>query len=119
VAYWLGPQADPERVTDVVQPVHLATAHHYEVDSAWVTGFLLRLRADRLSVRAQVHTHPGPFVRHSPTDDAFALAPSEGFLSLVLPFFAMGSITLAGSYAALITSRGWADVDPGEVISWI
>lgn len=116
VAYWLGPQMDLAAVTEVIQPAHVATAHHYEIDDTSLTEMLLELRTTKRAVRAQVHTHPGPFVRHSPTDETFALAPSRGFVSLVLPHFAMGPVSLDGSYAAVIGDDGWTDVEPQELI---
>lgn len=116
VVYWLGPQAEPELVASVLQPVHQASPFHYEIDSDWLTTMLLDLRTRRESVRAQVHTHPGAQVRHSPTDDAFALAPAAGFVSLVLPHFAMGPVTLTGSYAVTVTPAGWVDGDPKKLI---
>jgi hypothetical protein len=118
VAYWLGPANEPGRVDHILQPPHDASRHHYEIDPAWVTTLFLNLRATRQSVRAQVHTHPGRSVAHSPTDDEFALAPSLGFVSLVLPYFATGSTTLTGSYTAVITGTGWTELPPEQVIQW-
>lgn len=120
VVYWLGPLDEPNRVDGLVQPPHVADAGGYEVDSGWITRFFLDLRATRRSVRAQVHTHPGASVEHSPTDDRFAIAPGLGFLSLVVPHFAMRSVSLDGSYAAVISDGlGWVERNPEEVIQWI
>jgi hypothetical protein len=44
-------------------------------------------------VRLQAHTHPG-WASHSETDDRFALIPAPGFLSLVIPDFALGPVGL-------------------------
>ncbi len=118
VAYWLGPTDQDDRVDQIVQPEHRASARHYEVESAWLTDFFLQLRDGRRGVRAQVHTHPGPFVEHSPTDNCFALAPSVGFVSLVLPYFATGQVGLDGAYAAQVTDGGWTEIDPSDGIRW-
>lgn len=118
VVYWVGPVSDPARVDRLIQPPHRATAHGYSVDSARITDLFLDLRATRSSVKAQVHTHPGRFVEHSPTDDAFALAPSPGFISVVLPYFATGDVTLLGSYATVVTDQGWEAIAPDEAIRW-
>jgi proteasome lid subunit RPN8/RPN11 len=118
VAYWLGPRDEPDRVDEVLQPEHDASPFHYEVHADCLNRFFLDLRARRKSVRAQVHTHPGSRVEHSPTDDSFALAPSRGFVSLVVPHFAMGAITLEGAYSAVITEAGWTDVAPADLIRW-
>lgn len=116
VVYWLGPVDAPGLVDRVIQPAHRASRGHYEIDSAWLTRFFLDLRTTGSTVRAQVHTHPGRHVEHSPTDDAFALAPSLGFVSLVLPYFATGEVTLDGAYAATVTYTGWTSVAPSELI---
>lgn len=116
VVYWVGPTDRPELVDRVIQPRHQASAFHYDIDPDWLTPFFLDLRSGRATVRAQVHTHPGAHVEHSPTDDAFALAPSPGFVSLVLPHFAMGEITLDGAFATTITEMGWTDLPPAELI---
>jgi hypothetical protein len=118
VVYWLGPSDHPSVVDHVLQPPHTASRVHYEIDTNWVTELFLELRATRRSVRAQVHTHPGSSVEHSHTDDSFALAPSVGFVSLVLPHFATGPATLEGSYTTVITPAGWMEMVPEEVITW-
>jgi proteasome lid subunit RPN8/RPN11 len=118
VAYWLGPSGDSALVDTVLQPPHVGWPDRYEVDSTWVTSFFLDLRTTGQTVRAQVHTHPGAGVRHSPTDDAFALAPSLGFVSLVLPHYATGPISVEGAYVAVVTQAGWAERTPSEVIRW-
>ncbi len=118
VAYWLGPRDEPGMVNEVLTPPHRASVDWYEVDSGWITVFFLDLRATRRTVRAQVHTHPGASVRHSPTDDGFAIAPSSGFVSIVMPYFAMRDITLAGAYATELTDAGWLEQDVNEVIRW-
>ena len=118
VVYWAGPTAEPTRVDRVLQPPHWATAHGYTVDSHSITDLFLDLRTARSSIKAQIHTHPGPFVEHSPTDDAFALAPSPGFYSVVLPHFATGPVTLDGCYATVVTDEGWEQAMPDEAIRW-
>lgn len=46
------------------------------------------LRAQGLRGLAQVHTHPGLWIDHSRTDDAFPIVSSDGFVSLVWPNYA-------------------------------
>lgn len=116
VAYWVGPTDRPGVVDRVIQPHHEASPRHYDIDPEWLTAFFLDLRTTKSTVRAQVHTHPGSHVEHSPTDDAFARAPSLGFVSIVLPYFAMGDITLQGAYATTVTETGWAPRPPAELI---
>lgn len=88
VVYWVAAQSRPDEVVDVIHPTHLASRFGYEIDSGWLTQFMFSLADDLRMAIAQVHTHPGPFVDHSPTDDEFVLVPSPGFVSIVVPEFA-------------------------------
>jgi hypothetical protein len=118
VVYWLGPSGQPGSIDDVVQPAHRAGPTWYRIDDDWITPFFLSLRTTRQTVRAQVHTHPGNGVRHSPIDDAFPIAPGEGFVSIVLPSFAQGSVGLDGAYTAVQGSDGtWREHDPSEIVA--
>lgn len=111
VVYWVGPREDRD-VDEVVHPTHSASTVHYEVDGDWITAFFVRLLGDQRSVKAQVHTHPGR-ADHSLTDDGFALAPSEGFLSLVVPRFAQGPVQLEGTVLVeMVEGGGWEHRDP-------
>jgi hypothetical protein len=110
VVYWTGP-ADRHGVVDQVEhPLHRATRFSYEVDSAWVTTFFLQLRHQKRTARIQLHTHPG-LAGHSETDDTYALVPASGFLSLVLPNFAGGTVSLDAAFLVEMTSSGdWAPI---------
>lgn len=120
VVYWTGLIDDPGGVDMVVQPPHEAEVDGYRVDDAWVTQFFLDSRTTRRCIRAQVHTHPGRNVRHSATDDAFAVVPSEGFVSIVLPYFATGEISLAGAFAAKLDTAGeWNECAVNDAVRWI
>jgi hypothetical protein len=113
--YWCSDGTEPDLLTCLVHPVHQAGPAWYEVDSSWINGFFLDLRSRRQTVRVQVHTHPGP-AGHSSVDDGYSLAPIPGFLSLVLPRFAAGSIDLRGAVLMRMTVDGkWAPVAPEEV----
>jgi hypothetical protein len=50
------------------------------------------LRRQGLAGLIQVHTHPGRWTGHSKTDDDFPIASSEGFVSLVWPYFAASPV---------------------------
>jgi hypothetical protein len=105
VVYWTGPRDEPGVVDRVEHPPHQATRASYEVDSAWVTSFFLRLRQEQRTARIQLHTHPGE-AGHSETDDRFSLVPAPGFLSLVLPKFGAGPPSLDAAFLAEMTAAG-------------
>jgi hypothetical protein len=111
VVYWVSRHDDPDVIRRVVHPVHRAGFFGYEVDSDYVNSLFLDLRRDREKARVQVHTHPEG-ASHSATDDRFALAPSLGFLSLVIPNFALGPPDLAASHLVEMQADGeWQQVD--------
>lgn len=115
--YWTGPLGQPGFVDAVEHPRHTATPFGYEIDTWWVTAFFLRLRHDHRSTRAQVHTHPRR-ASHSQTDDRFALVPTRGFLSLVIPNYGRGPASLDAAYLTELDAAGkWVPRDPAEVLA--
>ncbi|MET8063069.1 hypothetical protein [Micromonospora sp. NPDC005313] len=116
VLYWCADQDEPDLVTRSVHPVHRAGRAGYEVNSDWVTQFFLDLRRSRETVRVQVHTHPRE-AGHSGTDDRFALVPAAGFLSLVIPNFATGPVSLADTVLVEMGDDGdWKPTVTEEVL---
>lgn len=109
---WVGPWSDPSLVTEAVHPEHHAHRGGFVLDDAWISRFWLRLADRGEGIRAQVHTHPGEAF-HSTTDDAWPVVHLEGFLSLVIPDFGSGAITLDRTYLAEIGPDGeFREVDP-------
>ena len=102
---WLGPWRDPSIVTSVIHSNHHAHWGGFQLDNDWITELWLRLAARNEGIRAQVHTHPANAF-HSATDDAWPVVNLDGFLSLVIPNFAMGPVTLDATYLAEIGSDG-------------
>jgi hypothetical protein len=118
VVYWIGPAHLPGTVMRVVHPVHTATGRYYRVDDAWLTGFWVELAGTGETVRIQVHTHGGRAC-HSPTDDEGALVYEPGFLSLVVPGFALQDDAIDRTYLAELDARGhWYEVTVGERLQW-
>lgn len=111
---WAGPWAQPDTVTTLIHPLHRACGDGFELDGAWLTTFWQQLVAEGHGVRVQVHTHPGRAF-HSPTDDAWPIVHTPGFLSLVIPRFARGTPGFAGTYLAELGSDGqWREVSPAD-----
>jgi hypothetical protein len=86
IVYWVGVKRDEVWVaTTVVKPNAMTTRGSFSTspyDNGEVIGFL----ADAgLALLAQLHTHPGRFVGHSPGDDEDAFMATENSLSLVVP----------------------------------
>jgi hypothetical protein len=83
---WVSPWDAPDTITKAVHPEHEAHIGGFVLDDRWLNNFWLTLAGENLGVRIQVHTHPGEAF-HSPTDDAFPIIHTAGFLSLVIPIF--------------------------------
>jgi hypothetical protein len=107
---WTSPWASPEIIREVVHPRHRAHSGGFEIDSAWINEFWLELARSEQGIRIQVHTHPRAAF-HSAIDDAYPIIHSAGFLSLVIPRFALGSLGFDGAYLTEIQPDGtWREV---------
>jgi hypothetical protein len=115
--YWIGP-SEFNLVNGVEHPIHRRSPFGYEIDDLWLTHFWKRLAASKHSVKAQIHTHPGEAF-HSATDDNWPIVSQEGFLSIVIPHFATGDISLKNAWAGRLRGDGvWCLLgSPEEAIS--
>lgn len=117
VAYWCARAVEPTTLHRLVHPRHQAGPGGYAVESGWVSEFFLDLRDRVETVKVQIHTHPRR-AGHSSVDDRFALAPSEGFRSLVFPNFALGDVGWAGAHLVCMDADGaWCRETPSAVFS--
>ena len=69
----------------------------------------------RLTLGAQIHSHPGR-AYHSETDDEYAVATAVGCFSLVVPNFAREPFDLARTATYRLDAKGrWSEVPSREV----
>jgi hypothetical protein len=116
VCYWSGAIDKPAEVDELLHPRHIAHRGFYEVDGAWINGAWVDLARHSRTIRAQIHTHAGEAF-HSHLDDSFPLIRTPGFLSLVVPAFAMGRVGLKNAYLVRLTDLGdWEELDPGRTL---
>jgi len=104
VAYWTGPAGD-HTIDGFEHPDHSRSPYGYEVDDSWLTRFGFKIGGERRSVKAQVHTHPGPAF-HSQTDNDWPMVAKAGFLSVVIPNFATGETTLKHAWVGQLQQDG-------------
>lgn len=104
VVYWTSP-ADNDAIDGVKHPTHQRSPYGYRIDDGWLTGFGLQLGRDRRSVKAQVHSHPRRAF-HSRTDDDWPIVAQPGFLSVVIPNFASGDMTLERAWIGRLEQDG-------------
>lgn len=119
VVYWTGTRSDPTTATAILHPDHRSQPNFYEIDQAWLHRASVTLAREGRSIRAQVHTH-GREAFHSETDDGYPAVQTPGFLSLVVPWFASGPISLDGAYLARLGAHGaFEEIVPSEGIEVI
>jgi hypothetical protein len=84
--FWYGPRdaAGNGQVTYIAAPRQRMTWGNYHVSAAALTEIVNRV-PDDCKPLAQIHSHPGGNVEHSPYDDD--MASSRRALSLVFPFY--------------------------------
>lgn len=69
---------------------------------------------NRMSIIAQIHTHPTD-AYHSDTDDAYPIATTLGSISVVIPYFARQPFALGRcAVYRLQDRRGWVGMTPQE-----
>lgn len=112
VVYWAGPVDQPGLVDRVIHPGHVGRPDYYEIEQDWLNRIWFRLNAERVEIRAQVHTHRR-LAFHSKLDDHFPFMQTNGFLSLVIPDFGQGPVGLECAYLAELHAGGvWRELDP-------
>lgn len=119
VVYLTEDLEQPELISGVIHPRHSASAAGYDLDSAAIGGIFTALAERHQTLRIQVHTHPG-HAYHSARDDAMALIGTQGFLSLVIPNFGLGEVSLTDAFLAERDQSGdWRAVAVGERLAVI
>lgn len=112
-AYWIGP-SDSDSVNGVEHPVHRRSPFGYEINDAWLTNLWKHLAASRQSVKAQIHTHPSEAF-HSAADDRWPIVSQAGFLSIVIPDFAGGDVSLVDAWIGRLGEDGsWRQIAAAE-----
>lgn len=88
IVLWLGRRAEGRvDVVEAYQPAHIAKADFFRIPPPSINALKEHLRATRLVVAAQIHSHPMEAF-HSNADDRWAIVRHIGAVSIVLPYFA-------------------------------
>lgn len=107
---WLSSWDSPDTIARVVHPKHRSHVGGCVVDNAWLNTFWVELAEINMGVRVQIHTHPAEAF-HSASDDAFPIIHRAGFLSLVVPNFALGPVGFDDVHLTEIQDDGtWKEV---------
>lgn len=105
VVFWTGPAGALGVVDGWEHPIHHRSPYGYEVEDSWLTRYWFQLGRERRAIQAQVHTHPGAAF-HSRTDDLWPVVSQPGFVSIVIPNFACGTVGLEHAWAGYLTAEG-------------
>jgi proteasome lid subunit RPN8/RPN11 len=123
IVLWLGKRnGDRVWVEEAYLPDQVAEEDMFHIPPPSMTKLYAHLRAKRLMVAAQVHSHPREAF-HSLADDRWAIIGHEGALSLVVPYFA--SKTTVTNFLdqtkvfQFSSSQTWDEVDRRDINSWL
>ena len=117
IVLWLGNRfgADAGKVTQAYIPLHKAEKDRFWIPYEGMEALMARLRADRLALLAQVHSHPGAAF-HSEADDRWAIVRYVGALSIVVPGFARHTspetFIQHSAFFQLAGNDSWLEVQP-------
>lgn len=106
-------------VTTVTVPNARLARHYYDVSPEAMSEAAKHMRRYGLVRVAQVHTHGGPWLDHSPRDDAKAYSQKQGAISIVLPDHARGRPRLEDGAVHLREDQGWRRLDPDEAAALV
>jgi len=88
VVYWAGRlQGKVWQICAAVAPAVQASRYGFQTGYSTNARFVSFLCDNNLQYIAQVHSHPGSYVDHSPVDDQETAFRREGLLSIVVPNF--------------------------------
>ena len=93
IVYWAGIEAQSDWfITTAIRPYADTTWGSYKTSAFINAEVILAAHYHRLHLLGQVHSHPGGWVDHSPGDLEGAFMPFEGFLSIVVPHYAVQNL---------------------------
>ena len=94
IVFWLGRRAGEDAlVVSAYVPRSNHGSQFVHADEVEVGRMSRYARSLRLTLVAQVHSHPGDDTRHSDGDDRLIVMPHEGMFSLVVGQYGQGSIS--------------------------
>ena len=114
--FWYGTRAEGEATVKAVRAPHqTATRFNYHVDEV-AMSLMCQTLAPEWRPLAQIHSHPGPSVEHSPYDDT--MVSSKRALSLVFPNYGnIGGLWPCGIGVHEWQSEYWHLLTPDQAIA--
>ena len=106
---------DLEVATTIVVPHARLDRGSYRVSALAMSQAGRHLRTHSMIRLAQVHTHPGVDVQHSPVDDALAYSQHVGAVSIVVPRHGRNRPDIGLCGVHIRTSLGWERLSQDQV----
>lgn len=120
VVLWLADRRDRGLIIEAYRPDHEAAFDRFWIKAEAMEALMRHLREHKLSLVAQVHSHPEKAF-HSKTDDRYAIVRYEGALSIVVPFFAKStpvtSFVPDCAFFVLTADNTWVELPQDRVPS--
>lgn len=112
IVYWAGlEEGDHSRVVRLIEPEAHRTRRYVHVDGEEVARIVNEIYERGEVLIVQLHTHPAA-EDHSETDDCGTVSKRNGFISLVVPFFALLSKPDAPLWFGYeLQDGGWFEFD--------
>ena len=111
---WISPWDAPDTISKAIHPNHEAHVGGFVLDDRWLNDFWFKLAQENLVFAFRCIRTPGEAF-HSATDDTFPIIHTIGFLSLVIPNFALGPIGFEDAFLTEIQEGGrWREVSIAE-----
>ncbi len=112
-------EGDRATVKEVILPLQksykLESGLMYAVDGEELHRINVWLHENKMSLLAQIHSHPRD-AYHSETDDEFPIVATVGGLSVVVPNFAKGNLNhLDWAYYRLTAEAEWNKLCESEI----
>lgn len=110
-------------VTETYEPAHVASkvedGLYYAIDSEALYQLNKKLYEGKQKLFAQIHSHPEE-AYHSVADDIFAVVTTVGGLSVVVPNFATGPVSLSNCAIFRLSEQNkWLELSQHEVAQFI
>lgn len=120
VVYWAGHASDTMTVvTSVIRPRQRNTFGSFVVDRSANADVAEWLCEHKLTLVAQLHTHPSEFVGHSCGDDLGAPFAFHGFYSLVIPHHGRRGILPLTQCGVYVFTETFVEIPPPEASQFI
>ncbi len=93
IVYWAGRDSGEDwLILTCIAPRATTTRGSFKVSAKTNAHVIMLLNKLHLTLLAQVHSHPGSWVDHSPGDNEGVFMPYKYFLSIIVPYYSVENL---------------------------